>query len=161
MTRRILESAAPVVAVLVFSTLAIPEPVSAQGRPGGGPPADLTVVPVDVAFPMPDQFSFNAGFVDHGGVTVTVEPKNKNRQNWQLFVQASAADMGGYGKPVQDVLVRAQGSPTWIPLTTTAQLIAEGTGTSTITIYYRLLLDWALDAPGTYSVPLEYYSTSF
>lgn len=147
--------------LVVGAVLTVPEPAAGQGRPGGGPPARLTVVPVDVAFSTPDQFAFGAGFVDHPGVTITVEPRNKNRQNWQLFVQASAADMGGYGKPVQDVLVRAQGSPTWIPLTTTAQLIAEGTGTSTITIYYRLLLDWGIDAPGTYSVPLEYQTTSF
>lgn len=149
------------VVLVAGTTLVMPESASAQGRPGGGPPANLTVAPVDVAFPPPDQFAFGAGFVDHGGVSITVEPKNKNRQNWQLFVQASAADMGGYGKPVQDVLVRAQGSATWIPLTTTTQLIAEGTGTSTVTIYYRLLLDWGVDAPGTYSVSLEYNTTSF
>jgi hypothetical protein len=133
----------------------------AAGAAQGGPSAKVTVSPADVVFASPSEFDFDAGWVDHGGVTITVEPKNRNRQNWQLFVQASAADMGGYGKPVQDIMVRAQGSASWIPLGTTAQMIAEGTGTTTVTLYYRLLLDWSVDAPGAYSVPLEYTSTSF
>lgn len=127
----------------------------------GGPSANLTVNPADVVFATPSEFEFDTGWVDHQGVAVTVEPRNRNRQNWQVFVQASAADMGGYGKAVQDILVRVQGSATWVPVSTTARMIAEGTGTTTVTIYYRLLLDWTVDVPGSYSVPLEYTSATF
>jgi hypothetical protein len=131
--------------------------------PGGlaGQPADVTLAPADVLFPEPVDIDFSAGWVDHDGVTVTIQPKNKNKQNWQLFVQASAADMGGYGKPVQDILVRAQGASSWTPLDTSGTLVAEGTGDTTLTLYFRLLLDITADVPGYYSVPLEYSANAF
>jgi hypothetical protein len=141
--------------------LAAPTALAAQGRPGGGPPANVTVAPTDVLFPAPAEVDFETGWVDHGGVTISVEPRNKNRPNWQLFVQASAADMGGYGKPVEDILVRVEGSSSWIPLSTTARLVAEGSGAASVTVYYRLTLDWATDGPGTYTVPIEYSASSF
>lgn len=147
--------------VLVFGGALLPAGASAQRPGGGGPQANVTVSSAEVLFPSPTYAEFDNGWVDHGGVTVTVEPRNKNRQNWQLFVQAAAADMGGYGKPVQDILVRVQGSASWTPLSTTAQMVAEGTGTGTVTLYYRLLLDWSLDAPGTYTVSFDYSSTTF
>jgi len=141
-------------AFLLMGSLVAPAPAAAQK-------ANLTLAPADVVFPSPTDVDFLAGWVDYGGVSVTVAPRNKKKQDWQLFLQTSAADMGGYGKPVQDILVRVQGSSSWIPLTTTAQLIAEGTGTTTVTVYYRLLLDLTVDDPGSYAVPLEYSSTTF
>ncbi len=146
-------------AALGAATLAVgatPVALSAQG----GPPASVTLAPADVVFPSPTDVDFDGGWVDHGGISVTVEPKNKRRQNWQLFVQTSAADMGGYGKPVQDILVRAEGG-SWTPLGTTGALVAEGTGLTTVTLFFRLLLDWTRDEPGVYSVPIEYSATSF
>ena len=140
--------------------LGAPASLEAQ-RPGGGPGAQLTISPADVVFPSPSEVDFDMGWVDHSGVTITVEPRNRNRQSWQLYVQAGAADMGGYGKPVQDIMVRVEGSSSWVPISTTAQMIAEGSGPATVTVHYRLLLDWSLDAPGSYSVPLEYDSTAF
>ena len=148
----------------ILASLALfigPGALAAQRPVGTGPTAAVTAAPADVVFPVPFEVDFDNGWVDHGGVAITVEPRNRNRQNWRLFLQASAADMGGYGKPVQDIRVRVEGSSSWIPLNTTAQLIAEGTGTATVTVFYRLLLDWSTDLPGTYSVPLEYSSTSF
>lgn len=147
----------PRLAITVLAAAALaPSPAAAQG-----PGAAITLAPADVVFPSPNDVDFDAGWVDHGSVAVTVEPRNRNRQNWQLFVQASAADMGGYGKPVSDILVRASGSPDWVPLSTAATLVAEGTGAATITLYYRLLLAWSLDSPGAYTVPLEYSASSF
>ena len=149
-----------VLGLAAFVLAVAPGALSAQ-RPGGGPSAQVTVAPADILFPAPSELDFEVGWVDHGGVAITVEPRNRNRPNWQLFVQAAAADMGGYGKPVGDILVRVQGSSSWVPLTTTAQLVAEGSGTATVTLYYRLALDWSTDAPGTYTVPVEYSSASF
>lgn len=139
---------------LIVAVVALPSALAGQA-------VDITLAPAEVAFPSPTDVAFDDGWVDHGGVSVTVEPKNRNRQSWQLFIQATAADMGGYGKPVQDILVRAQDSSTWIPLGTTGTLVAEGTGAGTVTLHFRLLLEWALDAPGVYSVPLEYTASAF
>lgn len=147
---------------VVVSAVMAPAALEGQGQPaGGGPAARVTLSPVDVVFPTPSQFDFDAGWVEHGGVSIAIEPRNKNRPNWQLFLQAMAADMGGYGKPVQDIEVRVEGSSSWSPLSTTPLLVAEGSGSSTITIYYRLALDWMVDGPGTYTVPLEYSSSTF
>jgi hypothetical protein len=120
----------------------------------------MTVAPTDVVFTPPRELEFDVGWVDHVGVSITIEPRG-NRPNWELFVQASAADMGGYGKPVQDILVRVQGSTVWTPLSTTALLVGQGSGPATVTVYYRLLVDWTRDGPGAYTVPLEYTSRSF
>lgn len=143
----------PVVRSLVagFGLALLPAAVDAQG----GPPLVLTVVPADLLFPTPTDASFDMGWVDHGGVTVSVSPRNPNRPGWQLFISALAADMGGYGKPVQDILFRVQGSGTWTPLNTVDQLVAQGSGDTTITIYFRLGLSWEADLPGSYSVPFE------
>lgn len=132
-------------------------PALAAGQ--GGPPTEITVTPMDVMFSTPSYLDFDAGWVDHGGITVTVSPRNRNRP-WQLHIQAAAADMGGYGKPVQDILFRVQGASTWTPLTTTTQLVTQGSGDMTFTVYLRLLLDWTVDEAGTYSVPFEFVGTS-
>lgn len=155
MTSRRRVAAAAVAALLLVMAPA----AEAQGPPGA--PAALSVAPADVAFPTPADADFVVGWVDHGGVSVTVEPRNRNRANWQLFLQASAADMGGYGKPVQDLRVRADGSSTWVALSTTPILVAEGTGVTTVTVHFRVLLDLKRDDPGSYSVPLEYTATTF
>lgn len=148
-------------ALVVLTAVAWLAPGTVEAQ-RGGPQANVTPTPADVLFSSPNEVDFNTGWVEHlGGVSLLVEPRNKNRPNWQLFVQASAADMGGYGKPVQDIQVRVEGSSAWTSLSTTALLVGEGTGSTTVTLYYRLLLDWAVDAPGSYSVPLEYSATSF
>jgi hypothetical protein len=134
----------------------LPAVVNAQG----GPPVNVTVTPTEVLFPTPTVASFEAGWVDHGGVTVTVSPRNQNRPNWQLNISASAADMGGYGKPVQDLMFRVQGTSTWVPLNTVDQPVLQGSGNSTITVFFRVRLDWYSDVPGTYSVPFEFSGRS-
>jgi hypothetical protein len=141
---------------LLAVLVAAPATASAQG-----PPAATTIVPGDVFFPSPGVATVDLGWVDHGGVTVTVEPRNRNRPRWQLFAAATAADMGGYGKPVQDILYRVQGAADWTPLTPSAQLVASGSGAQTVTVYFRLLVDWSLDLPGTYSVPVAFSTTTF
>lgn len=139
---------------LALAGPALPSALAAQA-------VDITLAPAEVAFPSPTEVAFDAGWVDHGGISVTVEPKNRNRQSWQLFISATAADMGGYGKPVQDVLVRAQDASAWNPLSTTETLVAEGTGAGTVTLHFRLLIDWTADEPGVYSVPLRYTASAF
>lgn len=151
--------------LLVLSAALVAAALAAGASPlalaaQGGPPSNVTLAPADVVFRSPADIDFDGGWVDHGGISVTVEPRNRQRPNWQLFVQASGADMGGYGKPVQDILVRAEGG-SWTPLGATGTLVAEGSGPATVTLFFRLLLDWTLDEPGVYSVPIEYSATSF
>lgn len=126
----------------------------------GPPPARVTLLPPGVVFPTPSEPEFDAGWVDHPGMVITVEPRNPNRPDWQLFIRATAPDMGGYGKPVSDILYRPEGSSAWTPLSTSPQILAEGFQAGTVTVYFRLRLDWLLDAPGSYDVPLEITSST-
>ena len=54
------------------------------------------------------------------------------------------------GKPVSDIEFQQDGSGIWIPLTTTDQLLAVGDRNRTVTLQFRLALDWTLDVPGQY-----------
>lgn len=128
---------------------------------GQGPPIRLDIAPVDAQFAMPSHVDFELGWMDHPGFLANVEPRSRNKPNWQLFLAASSADMGGYGKSVQDLLFRPEGSAQWQPLTQNPQLVAEGAGEATVRIYLRVLLNWEADIPGSYSLPLEFSSSTF
>lgn len=126
----------------------------------GPPPARVTLLPPTVVFPSPGEAQFDVGWVEQDGM-IAVEPRNANRPNWQLFIRATAADMGGYGKPVEDVLYRADGASDWVPLSTAPQLLAEGSEPGTITVRFRLRLDWLTDVPGVYDLPFSITSSTF
>jgi hypothetical protein len=140
----------------VASAALVPGPTHAQAPP----PARVTLMPAAVVFPSPTEASFDAGWIEHGGMVVTVEPRNPNRPNWHLFIRATDADMGGYGKPVGDIVFRVDGASGWTPLSTTPQPLAEGSHNRTITVFFRLLLDWLTDGPGTYQIPFEITSST-
>lgn len=137
-------AAAAVVAALV----AAPEGVAAQS-------VQVWTLPGTVVFNQPTPADFNAGFIGEPAMVLLVWPRN-SRKSWQLFVRAASADMGGYGKPVSDVLWRTDSSSAWTPLTTSYQQIAQGTGTAIVYLYFRTRLQWALDVAGTYDAPLEF-----
>lgn len=104
--------------------------------------------PATIVFPTPTTFDFDAGAVDHGGVTVDIDVRANQR--WRLSVRSVDGNLGAYGKPLSDLLVRAEGSSEWIPVTTADQQLIEGNGDAAVVIYFRLRLSWALDEPDTY-----------
>lgn len=139
-------------------TLLLPTAVSAQGRgrPGGGGGLKVALSQTAITFPAPGVAEFDAGWVDATGITAAVDDRGQP-DAWELRLRADVPDMGGYGKPVADILYRREGSTTWTPLTTTDQMIAQGTGPQNVIIYFRLRLDYASDLPDNYTAALTFY----
>lgn len=128
---------------------AAPTGVHAQGN------VRTTITPVAVAFPTPGVGDFSAGYIDGGPVEVDIQSR-PSRVTWELQLRADAPDMGGYGKPVADILWRPEGSTSWQPLSTLDQVVASGSGDQLVRVHFRLRLDWAFDEPGSYSVPVTF-----
>lgn len=138
-------------AVLVGAALAAPSAASAQATK-----VKIRLNQTTIPFPMPGISDFDAGWVEYSGIVVSVEPRKKQTGPWQLLVRTDDPDMGGYGKPVADILWRPAGSTTWTPLTNTDQIVVQGTGQQSVTVSFRLLLDYATDIPATYSLNLVF-----
>jgi hypothetical protein len=140
--------------------LLVPRAVAAQGGPppgkGGGGGLKLTLSQTAISFPTPGVLEFDAGWVDASEITAAIDDRG-NPDAWELRIRAEVPDMGGYGKPVADILFRPQGSSTWTPVSTTDQVIAQGTGSQSVTIFFRLRLDYASDLPNNYAADLTFY----
>lgn len=153
MTGRWALAAAVLAALLVAAGEA-----AAQGRPGTGPGGvKVKLSQATVAFPTPGVSDFDTGWVDGSGLVVSVEPR-PNQGPWELRVRADAPDMGGYGKPVTDILWRPAGSSTWTPLTGTDQAVLQGAGDQVVTVFLRLRLDYTVDEPNAYAADLLFYA---
>lgn len=142
-------STARVLLVLGFVILCLPRPTAAQqGR------ITVDLAPASVTFQPPGITDFDTGWIDHPGVTVSVVSRPQHVA-WELRLHATDAGLGGYGKPLADLLWRQAGSSAWTPLTETDAVLLQTTGDADITIYFRLLLDWEADLPGSYSTGLS------
>lgn len=129
-------------------------PADAQGPPSRGL-LDVTLASTAVVFPTPGIVDYDAGWVEHEGVIVTITSR-PDAEPWELRLRASTATMGGYGKPVGDILWRHDGSAVWTPLTGTDQTVLQGSGDQDVTLHFRVRLDWTTDSPDTYSAGLAF-----
>lgn len=137
-----------VAAALTAALVAAPRGAAAQK-------VQVWTLPGTVVFNQPTAADFNAGFIGEPSMVLQVSPRN-SKKPWQLFIRAGSADMGGYGKPVSDVLWRTDSSSAWTPLTTGYQQIAQGTGPATVYLYFRTRLQWSQDVAGMYETPVEF-----
>ena len=140
--------AAAIVLVAGAAALAGAGGASAQGTIR----VDLT--PVTVAFAAPGIADFDAGWIDHPGVSVAVESRPASRA-WELRLRALEPVMGP-GKGIDQLLWRVDGSSVWTPMNTTDVMLLQGTGDQTVTVYFRMLLSWTADVPGSYSANLDF-----
>lgn len=124
--------------------LLVAGPLTAQGN------IDLTLNSTLIGFPTPGITDFDTGWVDHPGLVVSIKSRPK-KESWELRIRADSPDLGGYGKPAEDVLWRVDGSP-WRPLRASGDAVLQGQGDGDVTVYFRLRLDWAADLPGDYAV---------
>lgn len=149
-----------VLAALAFAALLVlPQAAMGQGRrPGTGRArVRVSLSQTVFTFPAPGVADFDAGWVDGAGLVVSVLPR-RNQGPWELRIRAAGPDMGGYGKPVSDVLWRTAGSSSWTPLAGTDQAVIQGTGDQTVILFLRLRLDYAMDEPGAYTADLSFYA---
>ena len=133
----------------------MPRPVAAQGPPQVPGQLGLTVGTPAIAFPAPSVLDFDLGYIDHTGTLVSIRSRPAGAP-WELRIRGDAATLGGYGKPVGDILWRTATSTTWTPLTGTDQTVIQGAGDTDITVFFRMRLDWATDAPGAYGAVLVF-----
>ena len=86
--------------------------------------------------------------------TVPVSSRPPNRP-WELQLRATAGTLG-QGKPIGELQWRRAGTSVWTPMTQTNMAVIQGAGDQDVTIYFRMLLSWAGDSPGSYSAGLEF-----
>lgn len=146
---------------LVAGALVHPRPAAAQfvgGALGGTPQASsnpsVQVTPHSISFPTPAAADFLAGYVSAPAITVTYGNRHSTTLTYSLSLQSLAPTLGGYGKPLSDLQFRVGGSGSWQPVTSTGQVISTGTGQTTVTVYFRMLLHWATDVAGSYGTTL-------
>lgn len=136
-------------AAVALTMAAFPLAAASQGN------LTATLSNAVIAFPTPGVGEFDTGWIDHPGLVISITSRPQ-RLVWELRIRADAPNMGGYGKPVADLLWRHAGSGTWTPLSGTDAAVIQGTGDQDVTLYFRTLLDWALDAPDFYAAGLTF-----
>jgi hypothetical protein len=118
----------------------------------------LTVTGGTVTFPAPTVADYINGYVDAAtGVTFAINAVNGSARTTTVTIRATSASLGN-GKPVTDLEWRRGDLATWNGVsvldTQIEQRIVISKGINdpwSNTIFFRMLLDWAKDTPGTYS----------
>lgn len=148
---------ASALALTLFLVLGLAAPAAGQGKGNTKPKGKLEVSLLNptVGFPAPAVADFDAGWLDHPGIVVSIQSRPP-AEPWELRLRADGPEMGGYGKPVGDLYWRTDGRPSWTPVSGTDQLIAQGQGDSELTVYFRIALDWGRDVPGSYLAGLTF-----
>jgi hypothetical protein len=121
----------------------------AQDCTGGGR-YRIRIQPGLITFPSPTIADYSAGWLTAPAARVRVQPSGQANRGWELCLSADSPTMGGYGKPVSDIEFRQDGTGSWIPLSTSDQLLAIGDGNRNVQLQFRMALDWSRDVPGRY-----------
>lgn len=110
------------------------------------------VTPASIDFLAPTPADYDQGFVLFGQPVQIIVQAGGNR-DWRLYIRADDPTFDTGGKPASHLEWSLDGS-TWAPLTLSPEPILVGRRRQTVTLQFRIRLDWAADVPGTYSVPL-------
>ena len=126
--------------------------------PVGAQKSNLTVTGGTVTFPAPTVTDYINGYVDAtAGVTFTIDAQTGASRTTTVSVRATSGNLGG-GKVIGDLQWRRSDLATWNSITVTdAQVEQRVLIRNSLndpwnnTIFFRMVLNWATDAPGTYS----------
>jgi hypothetical protein len=118
----------------------------------------LTLANATVTFPTPTAADYINGYVDAAtGVTFTLNATAGGARTTAILVRATSASLGG-GKVLSDLEWRRSDLATWSAITSTDVQVEQRVMTKngandpwSNTIFFRMLLNWATDAPATYS----------
>ncbi|MEJ2215698.1 MAG: hypothetical protein P8099_03680 [Gemmatimonadota bacterium] len=113
--------------------------------------AYINVPSPDVAFNNPTNTDFATGYIDANN-TVAVQYGSNAPHDLQIQLD----QLGG--KAVSDLEWSVDGGSSWTPMTTAAvNMVSQPAGgQENATVNFRMLLNWATDAAGTYSGQLTY-----
>lgn len=122
----------------------------------------LTLTGGTITFAAPTAADYIAGFKDSGtGVTFTVNATNGASRTTTVSIRSLSASLGG-GKVIGDLQWRRSDLATWNNITLTnaqvEQRIVVRNGLNdpwNNTIFFRMKLAWATDAPATYSATYQ------
>lgn len=137
----------------VLMLLALASTAEAQDCTGSGN-YRIRIRPGLITFPPPTVSDYQAGWLLAPTADIRVQPRRVADRGWELCLAADSPTMGGYGKPVSDIEFQQDGTGAWIPLATTDQLLAIGDRNRTVTLQFRMALDWTLDVPGQYETDI-------
>jgi hypothetical protein len=136
---------AGLLAMLLFAS-----PVAAQKT-------TLTVTNATITFPTPTATDYINGYVDATGVTFTLDATSGASRTATVLIRASSASLGG-GKVLGDLKWRRSDLATWNAITSTDVQVEQRVMVKNVsndpwgnTIFFRMLLNWTTDAPGTYT----------
>jgi hypothetical protein len=139
-------------AAILFALGLFASPLAAQN-----PKTILTLTGGTIAFPAPTAADYIAGYVDATGVTFTITAQTGVSRTTTAAIRSSSASLGG-GKVIGDLQWRRSDLATWNTMTLTdaqveQRILIRGVSNDpwSNTIFFRMLLSWATDAPATYS----------
>ena len=138
-------------AAIAIALVAAASPLAAQKT-------SLTVTGGTITFPAPTAADYIAGFVNSTtGVTFTINSTNGVPRTTTVSIRSTSASLGN-GKVLGDLQWRRSDLATWSSITQTnaqvEQRIVINKGLNdpwSNTIFFRMKLAWATDAPGTYA----------
>jgi hypothetical protein len=119
----------------------------------------LTLAGQTITFPAPTANDYINGFVNSTGVTFTVKNvfSNQGAHTTTILIRSPSPNLGG-GKVLGDLQWRRSDLVTWNSITAVdaqveQRVLIAGTQNDpwNNTIFFRLLLNWATDAPATYT----------
>lgn len=138
-------------AILLALSLAFASPLAAQKT-------DLSVTGGTITFPAPIAADYIGGFVNSAsGVTFTVNATTGVSRTTTISIRSTSANLGG-GKVIGDLQWRRSDLATWNSITLTDAQVEQRIVVRNVsndpwsnTIFFRMILNWTTDAPGTYS----------
>ena len=119
---------------------------------------NLTLAGGTITFPAPTAADYIAGFINSAtGVTFTVAAQTGASRTTTISIRSTSANLGG-GKVIGDLQWRRSDLATWNSITLTdaqveQRILVRGVSNDpwNNTIFFRMNLSWATDAPATYS----------
>lgn len=153
-----LAAGSPIAAAHAQSCSANPCPVDVSGTVTLNSAAQLALSSTMTTIAAPTAANFATGFATQGGPLVTVRANTAVRvvvsggsANWTRNAALSP-------KPVGDLQWATTSGGSYVALTTglstTNLLSTAATAGASNQIFYRMLLNWSTDIPGTYELPV-------
>lgn len=119
-------------------------------------PIDLLATPGSAMLPEPNMVDFEDGLVEYAGaIELVVAPRNTNK-TWFLFVRTDDLDLGGYGKPIDDLVWRIRDG-SWNAVDSSYEFVESGTGNGSVFVEIALFLRWDRDLPDIYGGDLVFH----
>lgn len=118
----------------------------------------LTLTGGTITFPAPTAADYINGYVNSTtGVTFTVNSQNGVNRTTTISIRTTSANLGGT-KPIADLMWRRSDLATWTSISLTDAQVEQKPVVNkglndpwSNTIFFRMNLNWATDAPATYS----------